>query len=494
MVKIKNVFGDEYKGKQKHAVYQKRYGKQIRRIKEDKKANKAPGQVEQQQRFKIGISWYKGLSYFEKEGLKLFLNEQGISLTPQQYAIKTALDRGKVTKIVLGEQVVGGEAPADWDAEGWNYRQEITLMNNTASDLTNYQVKLELDASKVGAHFDWARMGADLRFYDENGNKLSYYIESWDEVNKTATVWVKVGLIPGSGSTTIKMYYGNSEAVSESDGEAVFEFFDDFESGTFDASKWADTGEWAIYSATAKGNYSARFPGGSTGRELKTVNLNLSNIIIEFDYYKTYSTGGFSGEINYFMHLNDLGNWVYSLADANNTQKYYDGAWRSYPNAFSWGTGKWYHIKIVIDHENGTHHAWVDDTDIGTVTTLDEQSYVQYIQFAGATTSGNDFIIDNVRIRKYAEQEPTAEFGAEEEYTTTGPVTVTVEHVIVEHSGIMNVYYYDENNELIEEKTDLSDIANGDIATRLDFINRTRKTIRTVIIESISGVLNKWTL
>jgi len=480
MVKIRNIYGDEYKGKQKHAVYQKKYGKQIRRLKEEHKANRAPAQLEQQRRFKIGISWYKSLSYFEKEGLKLFLNEQGINLTPQQYAIKTALDRGKVTKIVLGEQVIGEGAVEGWDVEGWPYRQEITITNNTASDLTNYQVKLELDASKVGPNFNWANQGNDLRFYDENGSKLSYYIESWDSVNKTATVWVRVGLIPANGQAIIKMYYGNPSAVSESDPEAVFEFFDDFEDD--DYSGWQEFGGVIIGVETVDGRKVLHVhTGGSPQAVLYTAKSFARDVIIEA-YLKTtvcFVGLGFlaqDGENFYLSRGKDSSRLV--LIESG---------------SFSWGVsgdGKtennWYLYKVWFD--GATIYA---DIDGSTVSKEDMTFSEGYVGLASWYGYGADYYLDWIRIRKYAEQEPAIEFGSEEEAGPGEPVTITVEHIIVEHSGMQNVMILDENGELIKEYTDLSDVANGDIATRIDFINKTEKTVRTVIIESISGVLNK---
>ena len=53
-----------------------------------------------------------------------------------------------------------------------------------------------------------------------------------------AYTWIKVPEIPANGNATVYMYYGNPSATSESNGTAVFEFFDDFEDGIFDSSKW----------------------------------------------------------------------------------------------------------------------------------------------------------------------------------------------------------------------------------------------------------------
>ena len=103
---------------------------------------------------------------------------------------------------------------------------------------------------------------------------------------------------------------------------------------------------------------------------------------------------------------------------------------------------------------------------------------------------GYIYYVDNLRIRKYAEIEPSAAFGAEEYGLTYTVTTISVEHVIIEHSAMQNVYVLDENDEIIKQYTNLSNITDGEIATRLDFRNDTGKTVKKVIIESVSGVIN----
>ena len=491
MVKIKNVFGDEYRGKQKHAVYQKRYGKQIRRLKEDKKANRAPAQLEQQRRFKIGISWYKSLSYFEKEGLKFFLDQRGITLTPQQYAIKTALDRGKVTKIVLGEQVIGEGAVEGWDAEGWPYRQKIDITSQLSQDLVDFQVKLELDASKVGPHFRWDLMGADLRFYDNGGTKIPYYIESWDEVNKQAVVWIKVPLIQQNAGADISMYYGKEDAVSESDGEAVFEFFDDFDRSELGGGYYVRAGTgYSVHDSvldmskdeTIQIESTSKFNGYNDKLILEQKIRNRNTRLVGWARW--------SGSV-YFDEWAGFGDQP-------------DNRFRIETNNDNWGTtynlndAQWKILRLEwTDTMMRLSALNLDYTQITSLTKTQsdgngiQQGDLQFVWYVYSGDSSQILEVDWVRVRKYAEQEPSIEFGAEEEAGPGEPVTITVEHIIVEHSGMQNVMILDENGELIKEYTDLSDIASGDIATRLDFINRTGKTIRTVIIESISGVLNK---
>lgn len=110
---------------------------------------------------------------------------------------------------------------------GWNYRVPITIQENSGNSLTDYQVLVTLNTS-----FNWSAAnsdGSDIRFTDDLGNPLNYWIEEWN-YNSGAKIWVKVPNIPAGSTTTIYMYYGNPAASSESNGASTFIFFDHFDS------------------------------------------------------------------------------------------------------------------------------------------------------------------------------------------------------------------------------------------------------------------------
>ena len=123
----------------------------------------------------------------------------------------------------------------------WDYRQPINI-SNTAGDLTNYQVRIDLNSTNIGSNFNWSNDGKDIRFTNSEENLLNYYIKKWDSSGQTAIIWVNVTSLPNNTNTTIYMYYGNPSATSESDAEAVFDFFDDFEDGILDG--WNFEGEY----------------------------------------------------------------------------------------------------------------------------------------------------------------------------------------------------------------------------------------------------------
>jgi hypothetical protein len=76
------------------------------------------------------------------------------------------------------------------------------------------------------ANFDFSQArpdGQDLRFSDEGGNRLFFYVESWDAVNKRADVWVRKSRIEGnSDKNYITMYWGRTDAAVASNSGEVF--------------------------------------------------------------------------------------------------------------------------------------------------------------------------------------------------------------------------------------------------------------------------------
>jgi hypothetical protein len=105
----------------------------------------------------------------------------------------------------------------------WQYYRDINISEKSGSMLTNYQILLQLSSDNFtnGAQI----YGEDIRFMDVKGNELSYWIEYWDAIGRSARIWVKVN-IPQRGSTSIRMYYGNPNASSSSNGSRTNAYSD----------------------------------------------------------------------------------------------------------------------------------------------------------------------------------------------------------------------------------------------------------------------------
>ncbi len=85
----------------------------------------------------------------------------------------------------------------------------------------NFPVLVRLDKD----WFDFRQAkpnGEDVRFATVEGAPLAYQIEEWDAVRGTASIWVRVPKIEGNARQMIRVFWGNVEAATASDGKAVF--------------------------------------------------------------------------------------------------------------------------------------------------------------------------------------------------------------------------------------------------------------------------------
>ncbi len=140
---------------------------------------------------------------------------------------------------------------------GWTYRKSHTIAGSTAGAQTNYQVGIKVyrdgdgfgtenisgtTFSSVHCKSHCREDFRDIRFALDDGNLLPFWIESLDETEHSAIIWVKLGTIPASPATlTLYIYYGNDTAPEATNGSATFPLlFDHFDDGSLDA-QWTPT-------------------------------------------------------------------------------------------------------------------------------------------------------------------------------------------------------------------------------------------------------------
>ena len=121
---------------------------------------------------------------------------------------------------------------------GWNYRQEIKFNNPSSTLLSDFQVQFVLPTASLISNSKAQANGSDLRIVDFNGNDLNFWIDD-DTYNTSSTsFWVKMDSLAPNGNTSIFMFYGKTGEISNSNGSATFEMFDDF-NGSILSSKWS---------------------------------------------------------------------------------------------------------------------------------------------------------------------------------------------------------------------------------------------------------------
>jgi len=207
------------------------------------------------------------------------------------------------------------------------------------------------------------------------------------------------------------------------DADAVFDFYDGFDSGTDpDISKWAfmsgnpDTHtsiEGGLLTLTATGT-----TAGSYVRIDGTVSVGVgyvsetrgrhpdqgtNNMIMEAGF----ATSGFVNTIRIVDDFPSVTNWQRHTAAASVS----DGVL----NMARTADQDW-HLFKIYRNSDGSAGFQVDDTPTETVTA--NVPVVSMPQFLMSFGSSNDFIVDWTRIRKWAGSDPVATVGSEEHHTT----------------------------------------------------------------------------
>ena len=299
----------------------------------------------------------------------------------------------------------------------WKYRKPITI-TGSSENLTDYQVLITLDTASLISDGKMKSDCSDIRFTDADDNQtLPYWIESGCNTSQTK-IWVKVPSIPTNG-TTIYMYYGNPSASSESDGDAVFEFFDDFEDYT---EKWNPGGDQPVISSeivdgrtvvkiTDDGSYCA-------GIETKEI-INVENRVIE-RMLKGWTSGSTDVDENlgidtswkaYWWSSDNLMHGVFDLpggADSHGVEIGGNGGANKGSKQLS--TTEWKIAKTII--KTGEIIGIYDGEEISKEGTPIYTGKIMLATDNDAASAGVYY--DWIRVRKYADPEPTATVGDEQ--------------------------------------------------------------------------------
>lgn len=127
---------------------------------------------------------------------------------------------------------------------GWTYRKSHVI-TNSADSSTGYNIKIKVNRgfgsdSENNVYLEGLCKTdfGDIAFTDNDGlTELSYWIESLT-IGDSADFWIKINDNLSVSNVTIYIYFGNSEAITESNGENTFPFFDDFNGSSLNTEKW----------------------------------------------------------------------------------------------------------------------------------------------------------------------------------------------------------------------------------------------------------------
>ncbi|MBI5000150.1 MAG: DUF2341 domain-containing protein [Euryarchaeota archaeon] len=300
---------------------------------------------------------------------------------------------------------VGGIQPQQGWYSNWLYRGKVTIDNTAGtSTLNNHQVQVFVPY-KAEMNADYS----DIRFTDGDGITLiPYWLERSDAT--TAVFWVKVPSIHSGSIKTIYMYYGNAGASTLSNGNAVFEFFDDFSGIAVDNTKWM--GDLAGF--TVAGGYLA---GSNTNFRIQSQTTHSNPVMIQTRTRGNTLAPNGQSTLGFYV---SGGNSIGLLEHA--PMKYWyrnDGSWNG---PWDYNFAAWHNVKISVDAANNAQLLVVNDLDQVTsqtfTNTVSNERITLGTRYDNEPTCYNqvyDQQWDWVFARKYASPEPSATVGPDQQ-------------------------------------------------------------------------------
>lgn len=320
-----------------------------------------------------------------------------------------------------------------WYNASWDYRKEITVSDESADYQTKVLIGKTSDA--VGEDVDCGGHIADdfddLRFTGADGETLlDYWIESIEDSGgtKLATVWVQNNDTP---DTTLYMYYSGTE-TAVSNGANTFILFDNFERGN---NGDPIGGDWTIVNGDVDVSDEQAYSGT---KSMKLIGNNpiypytyhalvaSNNQAIRFRYYKESNAqlrayhGNGSYYPNYFHYDLGIGGSKDNIAYANDSGVQDTG--------YDASSNAWHLWEINdIDFSGSQNYdIWVDDEKKKNDAEMRSgSSYTDTIYFLGRGDGAYDAWLDDFIVRKWAANEPSFAFGAEETATPDAPTNVS---------------------------------------------------------------------
>jgi hypothetical protein len=291
---------------------------------------------------------------------------------------------------------------------GWSYRKSHNIINATGADV-NYTVQIivknatETDSGNTVYIKNKTRSDfGDVRFTNSTGSLLNYWIESLN-TGDNATFWVQIDGNLTSINQTIYIYYGNSIATSESNGNITFPFFDDFPGTSLDTSKWSVSGTGTVTVANSKCNITSTASSG-----LKRIQGATSfGIGYEFRAYMREIVVAVAGETD----------WGFNTSWDSNAVEFYGYTptrawWNYFTKSSGSGTGvatssirnpNYHYFKVRRLNTTSARFQIDDGTEYEIITNIPSVN----LPAAFVSRHTDDFIeVDWIFIREYVYPEP----------------------------------------------------------------------------------------
>ena len=235
---------------------------------------------------------------------------------------------------------------------------------------------------------------SDIRFLDTDMAAIPYWIDEKSDGNY-AEVWIALP----AGATSINLVYNNSEAPDAGDADAVFEFYDDFETGVLSKVTAPD---WTISSTAYEGSYSAYRAGTCKclyayfDEALSAYTVEMAVRASETNQYH-YPCHGPA----YSFVMKPDGHFGYNTGST----------YKNFPTDTTYAANTWYTIRMDFNFSDDCYDVYVNGVNKGRITDCDgvngETTRDVHTVLSTSSTGSGGLYIDDMRVRHYAATEPT---------------------------------------------------------------------------------------
>ena len=366
------------------------------------------------------------------------VNGSSWSVAQSEYALNIG---SRINGTYTGTQAIDDQFESftegfNWWNTNYDYRRQITIVNNAASTLdTGYSVCVTMDTASLLLAGKVLTSGDDLRVVYLSGSIWTELDREVIDMNSTSTqVWLKTqaSIEANNADSSYYVYYGNPSSGSPPANKSnVYLWFDDFSRAdnpdiTTETAYSVKTGggTWAIEQDALKNV-------GASGDPNKLIITALGNVNTAVDMLVKIRVTSFAGGDLSRMGLSccmdaspSRGSGYCGLFhdDSNSLDMLNDLRSWGTRGAYSWSLDTWYYMRFrVVDPASrvGQVKVWQVGTDEPSTWTVDgsfgsgtARSYGE-VGFAGSRTTDTAYF-DDILIRFVADPEPSTSLGSEE--------------------------------------------------------------------------------
>jgi hypothetical protein len=324
----------------------------------------------------------------------------------------------------------------NWWNTNYDYRRQITIVNNAASTLNaSYSICVTMDTAALFSEGKMRPNGRDLRVVYWSGSTWSELDRDVIDVNSASTqVWFKTqaSIETSSADSNYYVYYGNPSSESPPANKSnVYLWFDDFDR----ANKPDITTETAYSVKTGGGTWEIEHDTlknvGASGDPNKLLITALGDVSTAVDMLVKIRVTSFAGGDLSRMGLSccmdtspSRGSGYCGLFhdDSNSLDLLNDLRSWGTQGTYSWSLDTWYYMRFrVVDPASsvGQVKVWQVGTNEPSTWTVDgsfgsgtARTYGE-VGFAGSRTTDTTYF-DDILIRFIADSEPSTSIGSEE--------------------------------------------------------------------------------